>query len=80
MRAATMGDGGTRGADATPDVFTCTPAGPSDDCTMAMNLGTLTPGQMLSATGNIATAGGQAYVAVSMRWPCRSRRRSHGES
>lgn len=59
------GDGGRQGADSAPDVPMCTPTGPSSDCTMAMNLGTLTPGQMLSATGNIATAGGQAYVAVT---------------
>lgn len=63
--ASTMGDGGMHGADSARDAFMCTPMGPSSDCTMAMNLGTLTPGQMLSATGNIATAGGQAYVAVT---------------
>jgi hypothetical protein len=32
---------------------------------MAMNLGTLMQGQMMTAMGNIATTGGQAYVAVS---------------
>jgi hypothetical protein len=64
--ATPTGDGGTKGGDTGgPDVFTCTPVGPSSDCTMAMSLGTLMPGQMVSATGNIAMTGGQAYVAVS---------------
>ncbi len=63
---APTGDGGTqRDADAGRDVFMCTPVGPSSDCTMPMNLGTLTPGQTLSANGNIAMAGGQAFVAVT---------------
>lgn len=61
----TTGDGGMQDADAGVDVFMCTPVGPSSDCTMAMNLGTLTPGQMTTATGNIATLDGQAFVAVS---------------
>jgi hypothetical protein len=61
----TTGDGGMQDGDAGIDVFTCTAMGPSSDCTMAMNLGTLTPGQMVTATGNIATMDGQAYVAVS---------------
>jgi hypothetical protein len=66
-----MSDGGTRDGDADADgdgghdVFTCTPTGPSNDCTMAMNLGPLMPGQTMSAMGNIATAGGQAFVSVS---------------
>ena len=62
---ATMGDGGTPGIDTGRDVFMCTPDGPSSDCTTATNLGMLMPGQMMSTTGNIATTGGQAYVAVS---------------
>lgn len=61
----TMGDGGAQDAASARDVFMCTPMGPSSDCTMAMNLGTLTPGQTSSAMGNIASAGGQAYVAVT---------------
>jgi hypothetical protein len=60
-----MGDGGTQDGDTGVDVFMCTPMGPPSDCTMAMNLGTLMPGQMVSATGNIATDAGEAYVAVS---------------
>ncbi|HEX8794162.1 MAG TPA: hypothetical protein VF765_24635 [Polyangiaceae bacterium] len=61
----TMGDGGTQDGDAGVDVFMCTPVGPTSDCTMAMNLGTLTPGQMTNAMGNIATLDGQAFFAVS---------------
>ena len=62
----TTGDGGgTQDGGAGVDVFMCTPVGPPSDCTMAMNLGTLTPGQTATATGNIAMVDGQAFVTVS---------------
>lgn len=63
--STTTGDGGTQDGDTGVDVFMCTPVGPPSDCTMAMNLGILTPGQMVNATGNIATMDAQAFVAVS---------------
>lgn len=59
------GDGGTQDVGTGVDVFMCTPVGPTSDCTMAMNLGMLTPGQMTTAAGNIATLDGQAFFAVS---------------
>jgi len=64
--ATTGGDGPKTGDGAHGDTgLACTPVGPSSDCTMPTSLGTLTPGQMVNTTGNIATAGGQAYVTVS---------------
>lgn len=59
------GDGGTQTDGSSRDVFNCSPVGPSNMCATAMDLGMLTQGQSMMVNGNIATAGGQAYVAMS---------------
>ena len=72
------GDGAGGGSDATStgegghpldagcgSACQCTSTGPPSSCAAAMSLGALQPGQMASASGNIAPAGSQAYVSVT---------------
>jgi hypothetical protein len=63
--ARTTGDGGHPVEAGCPTACPCGPMGPPSSCTAAMSLGTLTPGQMASASGNIVPATSQAYVSVT---------------
>lgn len=60
------GGGGTKdGGGGGGDAWHCTPMGPPSTCASAMDLGTLSPGQMATASGNLASLTGEAYVSVT---------------